>query len=438
MHVPDLIRRKRDGEELADEEIEELVQGYVRGVVPDYQMAAFLMAVYFQGMNERETAALTRAMVRSGGVVDLSSVPGVKLDKHSTGGVADTTTLVLLPLVASAGVAVAKMSGRGLGYTGGTIDKLESVPGFRTHLSAVEFVAQVRRIGLALTAQSGELTPADQQLYALRDVTATVESPALIASSVMSKKIAGGADKIVLDVKVGRGALLPDERGARDLAERMVRLGERMGREVTAFLTDMDQPLGLAIGNALEVIEAVEVLQGKAWGELRELSVAIGAEMVRMAGVEVDAAEALRLLEAKLDRGEALDMFRRWIEAQGGDGRVAEDPRRFLPKAAHVRVVTAAAGGYIQDIDPKRLGRLVQSLGAGRRRKEDVVDLSVGVVLGGKVGDRIRDGEPLAVIHARSLQDLDLAEREVRSAIILSRDPVPRRPVILDRISHGS
>ncbi|MDI3257146.1 MAG: thymidine phosphorylase [Kyrpidia sp.] len=434
MYIPDLIRKKRDGEELSALEIDSLIQGYTQGRVPDYQMAAFLMAVFFRGMTEEETAALTLAMVRGGTRVDLSGVPGVKIDKHSTGGIADTTTLVLLPWVASAGVRVAKMAGRGLGYTGGTIDKLESIPGFRTSLSPEAFVDQVKRIGLAVTAQSRALTPADRKLYALRDVTATVESPPLIASSVMSKKIAGGADHFVLDVKAGRGALMPDERSARELAGIMVRLGRRVGREVTAFLTDMDQPLGLAIGNALEVAEAVEVLQGRGGGDLRVLCLEMGVEMVRRAGLESDADRARRLLEAKLESGEALAMFRRWVEAQGGDGRVTEDPWRVLPKAPFVKAVAAPADGYIRDVDPRRLGHCVQKLGAGRARKEDPVDLSVGVVLGGKVGDRVRAGTPLATIHAASVEALAEAEAEVLSAVTLAPDPVPRRPVILDKL----
>ncbi|MDI3327086.1 MAG: thymidine phosphorylase [Alicyclobacillaceae bacterium] len=434
MRIPELIRRKRDGESLGEREIEELITAYVRGEVPDYQMAAFLMAVYFRGMTEEETAALTRAMVRSGEQADLRTVGGVTVDKHSTGGVGDTTTLVLLPLAASAGVRVAKMSGRGLGFTGGTLDKLAAIPGFRTELSVAEFTAQIRRIGLAVTGQSPALVPADGRLYALRDVTATVESIPLIASSVMSKKIAAGADKIVLDVKVGRGALIRDRDRAEELGRLMVQIARRAGREATVFLTDMDQPLGLAVGNALEVAEAIRTLQGRGHPALVELCLELGAEMMRLAGVEADPDRAKEILLKKLESGEALEKFREWVRAQGGDERIVDDPSR-LPAAPFVQAIQSDVDVYIRDVDALRLGRCAAKLGAGRQRKGDAVDPSVGIVMGGRVGDRIERGRPVAVVHAASREDLSAAVEEVRQAVSLSREKVPGRPAVIARIA---
>jgi pyrimidine-nucleoside phosphorylase len=423
MFVPELIRKKRDGEPLTAEEIDFLVEGFTRGAVSDYQMAAFLMAVYFQGMTEEETARLTTAMARSGDMVDLSGVEGVKVDKHSTGGIADTTTLVLLPLAASAGVKIAKLSGRGLGHTGGTIDKLESIPGFRTSLDPQMFVDLVRRIGVAISSQSDTLVPADRKLYALRDVTATVDSIPLIASSVMSKKIAGGADKIVLDVKTGRGAFMKDRGQAEELARWMVRLGEQVGRETVAFVTDMDQPLGLAIGNALEVIEAIETLKGNGHPDLLELCVALGAQMMVLAGLDTDLTRAGERLRRQIESGAALAKFRDIIRAQGG------------PQAKYMEEIHAEVSGYIRDVDAVRLGRCAMQLGAGRQHKEDPVDPAVGIWLGGKVGDRVEKGGVLARVYANDPEQVAWAVREVRGALSVSERPVPKRPVILARIT---
>ena len=398
MRAVDLILKKRHGLELSTEEIRFLIRGFTAGDIPDYQMAAWAMAVCFRGMSDRETADLTMAMAESGEMADLSDIHGIKVDKHSTGGVGDKTTLVIGPLVASAGVPVAKMSGRGLGHTGGTIDKLESIAGFRTELSPDDFIRQVNETGIAVIGQTGNITPADKKLYALRDVTGTVESIPLIASSVMSKKIAAGADAIVLDVKVGSGAFMKTEEDAIRLARAMVDIGTRVGRETVAVISSMDQPLGYAVGNALEVAEAIATLKGEGPEDLTELCLSLGARMVVLGGKASGVAEARRMLEEALSGGAAFAKFRAFVAAQGGDPAVADDPSR-LPKAASVAEAAAERGGRVLAIDAEKVGLAAMLLGAGRETKESAIDPGAGVVLRKKVGDAVSPGETVAELH---------------------------------------
>ncbi|MHB8927128.1 MAG: pyrimidine-nucleoside phosphorylase [Bacillota bacterium] len=429
-HRPyDLILKKRNGSSLNADEIGYLVAGFVAGEIPDYQMSAFLMAVYFRGMDEAETAALTMAMAESGQVLDLSEIAPEAVDKHSTGGVGDKTSLVLVPLVAACGVRVAKMSGRGLGHTGGTIDKLESFPGFNTALTRRQFLDCVTRAGLAINGQTGELAPADAKLYALRDVTATVDCIPLIASSIMSKKIAGGARGIVFDVKVGSGAFMDTQERAEALARTMVGIGRSVGRRTVAVISDMDEPLGLAVGNAIEVREAIETLSGRGPADLRRLCLALGAEMLILAGRAADPVAAGKMLEGALASGEALRRFRAMVEAQGGDVTYVDDPGR-LPKAALEAPVEAPADGFVQSIEARQVGLAAMQLGAGRARKGDPVDLAVGVVLRKKVGDRVRAGEPLAVALADKAELLPAAVERVRAAYRLASVPPAPRPLI--------
>ncbi|HHW14075.1 MAG TPA: pyrimidine-nucleoside phosphorylase, partial [Firmicutes bacterium] len=415
MRAYDVIRKKRDGGELSAGEIEWLVREYTAGSLPDYQMAAFLMAVFFRGLNAAETTALTLAMAHSGEMADLSSLPGVTVDKHSTGGVADTTTLVLAPLVAACGVTVAKMSGRGLGHTGGTIDKLESIPGFRTALSREEFLATVRDCGVAVVGQSNELCPADKKIYALRDVTATVDCVPLIASSIMSKKLAGGSQAIVLDVKCGRGAFMKELERARELAKAMVSIGRRAGRETVAVISDMNQPLGQAIGNALEVKEAVATLAGRGPRRLTELCLTLGAEMVVLAGKAHEATAGRKLVEEALSSGRGLARFARWVAAQGGDPAVAQD-LSLLPLAPVRLPVKSRSSGYLAGVDAERLGVVAMELGAGRRRKEDRIDLGVGLEMRVELGQRLEVGQEVALIHAATETQAEEAAEAVLAA----------------------
>lgn len=431
----DYIYRKREGFSLSAGEIQDVIKAYMADVIPDYQMAAFLMAVYFQGLNQEETTALTQAMVDSGEQMDLSDIPGIKVDKHSTGGVADTTTLVLAPLVAAAGVPVVKMAGRGLGHTGGTIDKLESIPGFKTRLSREEVIRQVKDIGLAITSQTGNLTPADARLYALRDVTVTVDSIPLIASSVMSKKVAAGADAVVLDVKVGGGAFMPDLDSARSLAKCMVDIGRDLGRKTVAVITDMEEPLGLMVGNALEVKEAMAVLRGEGSLELREVCLALGTQMLLLAGVASGPEEARRQMESLLVGGQGLNKFRQFIAAQGGDPAVADDPEK-LPRAAEQVVVEVPYNGYITDVRARLVGEAAMLLGAGRATKESTIDLAVGIELKRKRGDYVRAGEVLAVIHSNDPDRTKRAKEKLQGAYTLSPEPPPPRPLIHEIIGN--
>ncbi|MFE5317102.1 pyrimidine-nucleoside phosphorylase [Paenibacillus sp. NPDC056579] len=439
MRTVDLIQRKRDGETLSTEEIEYLIHGYSTGDIPDYQMSAFAMAVFFRGMSAKETADLTLAMARSGDQVDLSSIPGVKVDKHSTGGVGDTTTLILAPLVAAAGIPVAKMSGRGLGHTGGTIDKLEAIEGYRVELTKEQFLQQVTDIGVSVISQSGNITPADKKLYGLRDVTATVESIPLIASSIMSKKIASGADAIVLDVKTGSGAFMKSLEGSIELAKAMVEIGEQVGRETVAVITNMDEPLGLAIGNALEVREAIETLQGSGPDDLTELCLLLGAHMIQLGGKAATYDEAREKMEQLLHNGEALDKLKRLIAAQGGDKELADHPDR-LPSAPYQAEVLAAEDGFVSHIDAEELGVTAMMLGAGRATKEDRIDLAVGMVLRKKVGDAVKAGEPLAVLHMNRNETMFTEEmtQRTRRAFTLTGNAVKKPPLVYAVVSkHG-
>ncbi len=422
MRVYDIIMRKRDGLELDGDEISFLVDGFVAGEIPDYQMAAFLMAVYFRGMTARETGDLTMSMAGSGDIVDLSCLPGRKVDKHSTGGVGDKTSLVLGPMVASAGIPVPKMSGRGLGHTGGTLDKLESIPGFRVSLSMDEFLSAVRGVGIAIVGQTGRLAPADGKMYALRDVTATVDSIPLIASSIMSKKIAGGAEAIVLDVKFGSGAFMKGYEDAVGLATAMVSIGGSVGRETVAVISCMEQPLGFAVGNALEVAEAVETLSGRGPLDLTELCLTLGSYMLVLGGKAPDPASARAVLEGLLASGKCLEKFIQMVGAQGGDTSVGRDPS-FLPRAAVVAPVRADCPGYVLRADALQIGRAAMSLGAGRLTKESPVDRSVGIVLEKKVGDRAEDGEVLAWCHAPDDASGEAAVDMVKRAYAMSPDP---------------
>lgn len=399
MRIYDLIIKKRNGGELATEEINYLVSGYTNGKIPDYQMSAMLMAIYFRGMNPRETADLTMAMVNSGDILDLSLVDGVKADKHSTGGVGDKVSLVLGPMAAAVGMPVAKMSGRGLGHTGGTIDKLESIPGFITSMEPERFISQINAIKIALTGQTGNLTPADKKIYALRDTTATVESIPLIASSIMSKKIAAGADVIVLDVKCGSGAFMKTQEDAEKLASLMVDIGKSLGRRTTAVITDMDEPLGHAVGNANEVIEAVETLKGRGSKDVLEVSLVLGSWMLVGSGMEKSQQEAYRKLKQTIDNKSALNKFREWITAQGGDAGVIDDYKR-LPQAKLVIDVNAPKSGYINHMDSDEIGMAAMVLGAGREKKGDDIDLAVGIDLLKKTGDYAKEGEIIAKIYA--------------------------------------
>ena len=431
IRAADLIQRKRDGGELEPEELHALVLGYVREEVPDYQMAAFLMAVFFRGLSTAETAALTQAMVESGTRLDLRAALGRKVvDKHSTGGVGDKTSLVLGPLVAACGVPFAKMSGRGLGHTGGTLDKLESIPGFRVEVSAAELVEQVREVGIAIVGQTPDLVPADRSLYALRDVTATVDNVSLIAASIMSKKLAAGAEAIVLDVKVGDGAFMKTETAARELAEAMRDLGRAAGREVLCLLTDMDQPLGRAVGNALEIREVVETLAGTGPPDLRELAVRAATHLLTLSDLGVDEAEARRRVEKALADGSGLDVYRRWIRAQGG-----EPALEALPAAPVLERVRAEHGGFVTRVGALSIGLAALRLGAGRATKEDAVDHAVGVVCLRKRGDRVAAGDALAEVYAR---DAESARREVAAVAAAYRiedEPPPQTPIVLDVVA---
>ncbi|MBJ6364004.1 pyrimidine-nucleoside phosphorylase [Paenibacillus sp. GCM10012307] len=409
MRMVDLIQKKRDGHELSTEEICFVVDGYTKDQIPDYQVSAFAMAVFFQDMTERERADLTMAMVHSGDTIDLSAIEGVKVDKHSTGGVGDTTTLVLAPLVASLDIPVAKMSGRGLGHTGGTTDKLEAIPGFHVELTSEDFVGLVNKNKLAVVGQSGNLTPADKKLYALRDVTATVESIPLIASSIMSKKIAAGSDAIVLDVKTGAGAFMKTVEDAEELARAMVGIGNRVGRKTMAVISDMSQPLGFAIGNALEVKEAIETLQGKGPKDLEELCLALGRQMVYLAGKAESLDEAEELLKEAIRSGKALEKFKVFVASQGGDPSIVDHPEK-LPQAAYQIEVNADADGFVASITADEIGRAAMLLGAGRATKDSLIDLAVGIMLNRKVGDAVQAGEPLATIHSNSEDVADVVE----------------------------
>ena len=426
----DVIRKKRDGGELSRAEIEGLVNSYTNGETPDYQVSAWLMAVVLRGMTRPETAALTDAMLRSGEVLDLSTLPARKVDKHSTGGVGDKTSLVLAPLAAAAGVAVPMISGRGLGHTGGTLDKLEAIPGFNVNLPVAEFRRVLEICGCAMIGQTAEIAPADRKLYALRDVTGTVESPYLICASIMSKKLAEGIDALVLDVKTGSGAFMKSEKDAAFLAELMVETGERMGKQVVALITDMDQPLGNMIGNGLEVVEVVEVLRGGGPDDLRELCLELAGWMLCLGGVAKTVAEGKQQSARLISSGQALGKFRQMVEMQGGDPRVIDDVKR-LPQAQSTVQVASPKPGYVGSLQCEQIGTACVILGGGRERKEDSVDPAVGIVLHKKVGDRVAVGEPLATIYynaeARAARARQLIEESFQ---ITDAAPAAKRPLI--------
>ncbi len=435
MTVVELIERKRDGGRLSGEEWRTLMADYAAGRVPDYQVAALAMAVFFRGMDDAETEALTAAMLESGKRLDLSHLTVPRVDKHSTGGVGDKVSLVLAPLAAACGIAVPMMSGRGLGHTGGTLDKLEAIPGFRTRLSLADAAKQVEALGCVLIGQTEEIAPADRRLYALRDATATVEAIPLIAASIMSKKLAEGLTGLVLDVKTGAGAFMPKIEDALALAKTMIALGERHGCPTVALLTDMDAPLGVACGNAVEVEESIEVLRGGGPADLREVTLALADEMLVVAGIAADRLRARGIAERALASGAALERFRQVIEAQGGDPRVVDDPRRVLPQAP-VRVeVRAARGGFVERVEPRAIGRVITGLGGGRTKVEDRVDPAVGVLVRVKPGTAVRDGEPIATILGRDSAAAEEASAAVARAIVIG-DRVPKaRPLVSHRVS---
>jgi pyrimidine-nucleoside phosphorylase len=433
MRAVDLIRKKRDGGELSREEIDFLVRGCTRGEIPDYQMAAWLMAVVLRGMSRGELAALTEAMLRSGSVLDFSDLPGKKVDKHSTGGVGDKTSLVVAPVAAAAGVIVPMISGRGLAHTGGTLDKLESIPGFRVNLTLEEFRRAIAARGCALAGQTDEIVPADKKLYALRDATATVESQELICASIMSKKLAEGIDGLVLDVKTGVGAFMKSEADAARLAGLMVETGERMGKQVVALVTAMDQPLGRKVGNALEVEESLEVLRGAGPDDLRELCLALAGWMLLLGG-RADSFEAGRELAAEtIASGRALETFRAIARGQGGDERALDDPAR-LPRAAARLAVPSPADGWVAALDAEQVGWAVVLLGGGRDRAEDRVDPAVGIVLEKKVGERVKAGEPLCSLHYNAPARLEEARRRVEQSYRIAPEPPPAVPALVRRV----
>lgn len=422
MRALDIIEKKRDNEVLTDAEIGFMVNGYTKGDIPDYQMSAFCMAIYFRGMNEDESTSLAIHMLNSGDKLDLSSIPGVKVDKHSTGGVGDKTSLVLAPMVASLGIKFAKMSGRGLGHTGGTLDKLESIPGYNINIPLDQFIAQVKDINLALVGQSGNLTPADKKMYALRDVTGTVPSIPLIASSIMSKKLASGADAICLDVKVGSGAFMKTEEEATKLATLMVKIGTNCNRKMTAILTNMDEPLGLAVGNSLEVIEAINTLNGKGPKDLLDLCLEIGSYLVIDAKLANTKEEAKKLLEGKIASKEALDELAKLVKAQGGDASYVYDVDKFT-KAQEIIPVISKSTGNISRIDALAIGHAAMIIGAGRAKLDDKIDHAVGIVLNKKVGDYVTSGEPLAYIHTNGKNNEEAYAKTI-AAFTFSDSPV--------------
>ncbi|WP_170007533.1 pyrimidine-nucleoside phosphorylase [Bacillus fonticola] len=432
MRMVDLIQKKRDGHALTKKEIRFIIEGYTKEEIPDYQVSALSMAIFFQDMTEEERAELTMAIVESGEQIDLSAIEGTKVDKHSTGGVGDTTTLVLGPLVASVGVPVAKMSGRGLGHTGGTIDKLEAVEGFHVEIEKEEFVRLVNEHKLAVIGQSGNLTPADKKLYALRDVTATVNSIPLIASSIMSKKIAAGADAIVLDVKTGAGAFMKIYEDAQELAQAMVNIGNRVGRQTMAILSDMSQPLGFAIGNALEVKEAIDTLRGEGPEDLTELCLTLGSQMVVLAKKADTLEEARTLLEGAISSGKALEVFETFLMNQGGKGEVVKDPS-LLPRAKHIVELEAKEDGFIESLVADEIGTAAMWLGAGRATKESTIDMAVGLVLNKKVGDKVQAGDSLVTIHANDQSQLQKVKEKLYNAILITEEQV-KAPTLVHEV----
>lgn len=431
MRMVDLIVKKQAGHTLTKEEINFIISGFTEGTIPDYQMSALAMAIYFKDMDDRERAELTMAMVNSGDQIDLSMIEGVKVDKHSTGGVGDTTSLILAPMVAALGIPVAKMSGRGLGHTGGTLDKLESFPGFHVEVTSEEFVELVNKNKIALIGQSGNITPADKKLYSLRDVTGTVQSIPLIASSIMSKKIAAGADAIVLDVKTGAGAFMKTVDDARDLASAMVAIGNMVGRKTMAVISDMSQPLGLAIGNSLEVIEAIDTLKGHGPEDLTELVFELGSKMVMLAGKADTEENARKMLQEVIDNGKALEVFKVFIENQGGDPSYITSPEK-LPKASMITEFIAEEDGFVSALVADEIGKAAMLLGAGRETKESVIDLAVGLVLNKKVGDPVKKGDVLLYIH-HNKEDIESCVKLLCENVKISSEKVDA-PILVHEV----
>lgn len=432
LRVVDLILKKKEGLVLTKAEIDFLINGYVQGIVPDYQISALLMAICFQGLNNEEQIHLTNSMLESGEKIDLSSIEGICVDKHSTGGVGDKTTLVLAPIIASLGLKMAKMSGRGLGHTGGTLDKLEAIPGFKISLTSEEFFKQVQEISLAVVGQTANIAPADKMLYALRDVTGTVESIGLIASSIMSKKLASGASHILLDVKVGDGAFMKDLEAAKALAKAMVDIGNKSGRKTVALLTDMDQPLGSAVGNALEVIEAIDTLKGKGPKDLTDLCCEIAAELLLMTNMETDKAKALKRVDEVITNGQALESLKSMIRYQGGDEGVVDDYSLFAT-AKHKIPVLSKEDGYLQKVEALNIGKAAMILGAGRQKKEDLIDQAVGVYVNAKVGAKVKVGDVLAYVYANDINQEE-AVSIVSKAFRIVEEKVQINKIVLDKV----
>lgn len=432
MRMYDIIMKKRNGNALSEKEIRYFIEGYAKGEIPDYQVSALMMAIYFRGMNEEETLALTIAMKESGDELDLSEIAGVKVDKHSTGGVGDKTSLALTPMVAACGIPVAKMSGRGLGHTGGTIDKLESFQGFTTNISKEKFVENVNSLGIAIMGQTADLAPADKKLYALRDVTATVDNMSLIASSIMSKKLAAGADAIVLDVKTGSGAFMKELEDAKALAKEMTKIGNNAGRRTIAVISDMDQPLGFAVGNALEVKEAIDTLKGRGPEDFVELVMTLGAQMLIAGGKTTSEAEAKRMLQETIDSGSALDKLAQFVEAQGGDAAAVYDTS-LLPRASIIEPVFIQESGYISHIECDEVGICSLILGGGRETKDSEIDLAVGIVLTRKVGEYVERGDIIAYIHGNDHEKIRAAKKRFLEAYTISVEK-PERPEVIKEI----
>lgn len=432
MRAYDIIFKKRWNKILSSSEIDFMVKGFVKGVIPNYQMSAFLMAVAINGMNDDEILSLTKSFVNSGDIIDLSSIPGIKVDKHSSGGVGDTTTLIVAPIVAEAGIPVAKMSGRGLGHSGGTIDKLESIPGFSTKISKDDFIEQVKDIGIAVVGKIGNVVPADKLIYALRDITATVDSLPLIASSIMSKKIAGGADAIVLDVKVGSGAFIEDEKKVEKLAKIMVNIGKGFGKKTRAIITDMSQPLGYSIGNSLEVEEAIRILKGNGSHDLREICINIAANMLLLGEKVNNFKEGIELIEKILTSGRGLDRFKQFISHQGGNSNIVEDTS-LLPKARYKDELVAKYDGFISKIDCKQIGIASIILGAGREKKEDIIDPSVGIVMEKRLGDNVKINNKICTIYGNDFSKIEEAKKILVESIEISGKKVSK-PILIKKI----
>ena len=432
MNIIDIIEKKRDKKTLTKEEINYFIENYTNGKIADYQASALLMAIFLNGMDDEETTNLALAMAKSGEILDLSKINGIIVDKHSTGGVGDKVSLILLPLVASCGVPVAKMSGRGLGFTGGTVDKLESIPGYNTKIDMNTFVQNVEKIGISMISQTLNLAPADKKIYALRDSISCVESIPLIASSIMSKKIASGADKIVLDVTVGSGAFMKTKEKARKLAKQMIEIGKLANRETVCVLTNMDEPLGYAVGNSLEVIEAIEFLNGNIIEDVKEVVLELGANMLKLAGIGEDIEQNKEILMKNIKNGKAFEKFKELVQMQGGDITYLEDVEKFQ-KAKYIEYVYSEEKGYIRKIDAKEIGKIVCELGAGRIEKEDEIDYSVGLILRKKVSDKVAKGEEIAYIYANDTEKLGIAKQKLLKNIKISEEKVEKPKIVLGK-----